>query len=238
VARDPYQILGIARDATIDQAMAAYKRLAEIFHPDRLQDRREEVQAEGAARMREATDAIRTLRARLRRPLVAPGHKHDDDVTGRSTEPRTVVRAGTAGDRVGVVSPSDSATEAEARLYDVELHAVDGPPLHVRWGGAHAAATLAALRHAHRVEGGPIKQVEWGTYEVLLEGAATRRLLRGVLPEDEWGEQPAVVVRLGDQARSALPVRPGQDGRGVVALRSVLELLDDSSWYRVLADVY
>ena len=79
-------------------------------------------------------------------------------------------------------APSDGATYAEGRIYDVELHDLDDRSFHVRWGGEHAAAVLAALRHGHRARG-PIRQVEWGSYEALLDGAAAKRLLTSVLSD-------------------------------------------------------
>src|SRR5207248_10536574 len=78
-------------------------------------------------------------------------------------------------------APSDAATDAEGRVYDVELQDVDDSNFHLRWGGPHAAAVLAALRHAHRARG-PIRQVEWGSYEAVLDGGAARRLLSSLLP--------------------------------------------------------
>jgi hypothetical protein len=121
-------------------------------------------------------------------------------------------------------APSDAATEAIARDYDVVLRTTGEVTLQVRWSGRHAAATLAALRHGHRLDG-IIHQVEWGSYEVELDGTAARRLLCSVLGDDEWRREPAEVVR-GDVRRSTL------------ALGDVLELIDDAARYSVLADVY
>ncbi|MGH9138732.1 MAG: J domain-containing protein [Acidimicrobiales bacterium] len=237
MTRDPYEILGVARDATLREASAAYKRLVELFHPDRLQGLREDVQAEGAQRLRDATEAMRYLRSHLRRPLVAPGHEHAHDEPQRRAKTATVPVRST-GDS-GAMAPSDAATTEEARLYDVELYSVDAPDFHVRWGGRHAAATLAALRHGHRIDGGPIKQVEWGTYEALLDGGATRRLLESVLPaDDEWREQPAVLVKVATDIGQRLPARQDDSGKPIVPLCAVLEMLDEQIWYRVLADVY
>src|SRR5438105_14035420 len=88
--------------------------------------------------------------------------------------------------------PSDEATSAEGALYDVELQALDDRSFHLRWHGRHAAAVLAALRHAHLA--GPVRQVEWGTYEVVLDGASTRRLLCAVLDDATWGHEPVELV--------------------------------------------
>jgi hypothetical protein len=133
-------------------------------------------------------------------------------------------------------APSDAATNAEGRIYDVELHDADDPSFHVRWGGEHAAAVLAALRHAHR-DRGPIRQVEWGSYEAVLDGAATRRLLTSVLPDQGWQRQPVELVAHTGDMRPAVVDRLGSAG-SVIALATVLELLDDDRRYSVLADVY
>ena len=133
-------------------------------------------------------------------------------------------------------APSDAATYSEGRIYDVELHDVDDNRFHLRWGGEHAAAVLAALRHAHR-ERGPIRQVEWGSYEAVLDGAAARRLLASVLPDAGWQRQPVELVAHSGDLHPALVTRSGATG-SVVALATVLELLEDSRRYSVLADVY
>ena len=129
--------------------------------------------------------------------------------------------------------PSDAATYSAGRVYDVELHDVDDSCFHLRWGGEHAAAVLAALRHGHRVDGA-IRQVEWGSYEAVLDGAATRRLLTSVLPDLAWQRQPVEIVSHTGEVR---PVPAGRSG-SVVALATVPDLLEDSRWYSVLADVY
>ena len=134
--------------------------------------------------------------------------------------------------------PSDAATDAEGRVYDVELQDVDDRTFHFRWGGEHAAAVLAALRHAHRNRG-PIRQVEWGSYEAVLDGGAARRLLTSVLPDHSWQRQPVELVAHSGDLRPAVVERVGRtSGGSVIALASALELLEDDRRYSVVADVY
>lgn len=147
-------------------------------------------------------------------------------------EPVEVVRS--AGSRMPPApAPSDAATDVAGRIYDVELHDVDDRSFHVRWGGEHAAAVLTALRHGHSARG-PIRQVEWGSYEIVLDGAAARRLLTSVLPELGWQRQPVEIVAHTGETRPALGTRSGS----VVALATVVELLEDGRRYSVVADVY
>lgn len=132
--------------------------------------------------------------------------------------------------------PSDAATYAAGRIYDVELHDVDDTRFHLRWGGEHAAAVLAALRYGHRFRG-PIRQVDWGSYEAVLDGAATRRLLKSVLPDLGWQQQPAEIVAHTGEIHPAVAAQAPRGG-SVIALATVLELLEDDRHYSVLADVY
>jgi curved DNA-binding protein CbpA len=257
VGSDPFQVLGLPPDATLAEARAAYRRLAELFHPDRLRGLREDVQAEGAQRMRDATAAMRSIRERYDRRLVAPGRRRADSAgerpprqdaafTDRGPERRSTAaqrtRAGAPAPaeqppRTLRTPPSDAATEAAAHLYHVQLRGLDGPGFQVNWGGRHAAATLAALRHAHTIEG-PIRQFEWGSYEWVLDGAATRRLLWHVLEGEEWRRDPAEVVDLRADLRDRfLPARRGGDGMAV-ELGALLDLLDERQWYSVTAEVY
>lgn len=135
-------------------------------------------------------------------------------------------------------APSDAATYAEGRVYDVEVHDVDDPSFHLRWGGEHAAAVLAALRHAHR-DRGPIRQVEWGSYEAVFDGATARRLLSSVLPDHGWHRQPVELVAHSGDLRPAVVEHVGRaSGGAVIALATAVELLEDGRRYSVLADVY
>jgi hypothetical protein len=210
---------------------------------------------------------MRTIRERYNRPLVAPGRRradgagepvppgkeaptssqpHDTAFTGRERERRSTTTQRTQARPPAQVErsprtlrtpPSDAATEAAAHLYHVQLRGLDGPGFQVNWGGRHAAATLAALRHAHTIEG-PIRQFEWGSYEWVLDGAATRRLLWHVLEGEEWRRDPAEVVDLRADLRDrCLPARPGSDGMAV-ELGTLLDVLDEGQWYSVTAEVY
>ena len=81
---DPYAVLGLTADATLDQAAEAYKRLAKEWHPDVMG-------FEGLARMTEVNVAYDLLRA-----------EHRPGAAGASVGPRAKVTAApdNAGGRV------------------------------------------------------------------------------------------------------------------------------------------
>jgi hypothetical protein len=121
--------------------------------------------------------------------------------------------------------PSDGATADEGALYDVELQALDDRSFHLRWQGRHAAGVLAALRHAHLA--GPVRQVEWGTHEVVLDGDSARHLLRAVLDDETWGHEPVELVR-----------HPADGSAESIELGNAVDLLEDERFYRLVADLY
>src|SRR4051794_21725699 len=122
--------------------------------------------------------------------------------------------------------PSDASTAEEGGLYDAELQALDDTTFHLRWQGHHAAAVLAALRNAHLA--GPVRQVEWGTYQVVLDGISMRHLLRRVLHEDTWSHESIEIVHHGEKA--------GPPDR--IEMGTAVDLLDPGRYYTLTADVY
>jgi curved DNA-binding protein CbpA len=126
--RDPYSVLGVESDVTYEEAKAAYRRLAEIFHPDRFADARDDVQAEAERQMKDLNAAWRTLRIRFgHEDDVAPDNRRDrwrppstrdadrqwaagDDFSTRARQARTRVRA-----QERRTSTSGSRAEAEER---------------------------------------------------------------------------------------------------------------------------
>jgi curved DNA-binding protein CbpA len=237
---DPYDVLGIAREATLEEAKAAFRRVAQLFHPDRLVGLPSAVQAEGARRMREATDAIRAINTRYGRPLRAPGHH-------RSHEGAPVDGTTRAADRAAAQespdndwlsddhrSPDDLWSPANhgAKIYDAELESVDGPRLHARWSGRHAAATLKAVQTAHRTKAGAVRQVEWGTYEMVLSGSEMRHFLEGVIADKS---ALATLVAADPQLRARLSV---SEPCAPVGLAAMLAALDNRCHYSLVADLY
>jgi DnaJ-domain-containing protein 1 len=65
---DPYVILGVPSNATLDEVVAAHRQLAKQHHPDRLQDAGPEQRAESEHTMRLVNAAYRELQARFKTP--------------------------------------------------------------------------------------------------------------------------------------------------------------------------
>jgi hypothetical protein len=59
---DPYQVLGVSRLATLEEVTAAYRALAQTYHPDRHIDSSPAVQRQAEQRMREVNQAFLTLK--------------------------------------------------------------------------------------------------------------------------------------------------------------------------------
>lgn len=215
MARDPFEVLGVARDATLAEVREAYRRTVELFHPDRLQGMRAAVQAEAQRRMLEANEAMRAVQQAFGRPL-RPG--------GRATAaPR--------------LAPSDEATATEARLYDAQLRELDAdgayvPGSKVVFGGDAAEAVLTVLRHDFRRDGGPIRMVDWGSYAIELTGDEMRTFLTRVLGPDV-AAAPSGPPALGD--RLPVAVRPAAVP---VALVDAVVHLRTHVRYSLTADVY
>ena len=228
MVRDPYEVLGLPSTASTAEVRAAYHALVELYHPDRLQGARPAVQAEATRRLREAIDAVRAIEARIpaaRRsaPLRAPGR----------------LPAAAASNRAQPLDPFGPGI----RIFDAELESVAPlPRLHVRWGGRHARAALALCHRLHEANRGLVRQLEWGSYQLELDGTDMNRVLRSLVPEDPGAHEPVSVVALATSLRDALyadglPVatRSGADGP-VVAMHRVLRLLEPEGRYSLIAD--
>ena len=197
---DPFEVLGIPPDASVEDAEAAYAELVAQLDRTRL----------------------RAVRSRKRRDATAQQNALDEAIQSiRSAQPPDWSRVTIA------------ASPRAAGTYEAELRSVGRPDLHVRWAGTHAAALHRAVEQQHEPDRGPVRQLEWGAYELLLTGTDARRLVRAVTEAAPVVDELAVVVTAAVDLRVALP-EPG----AVVALDRVLDVLDDEARYSLLVDVF
>lgn len=85
--RDPFEVLGVGRDASDAEIKAAYRRKAEICHPDRYRGRPADVQEEAARMMQELNDAREKIRA-IRASNSAVRESSSEPQAPRSSRPR------------------------------------------------------------------------------------------------------------------------------------------------------
>jgi hypothetical protein len=58
---DPYEIIGVRRDASLDEIRIAYRRSAQVLHPDRFATASDGVRAEAAQRMLQLNSAMEEI---------------------------------------------------------------------------------------------------------------------------------------------------------------------------------
>jgi DnaJ like chaperone protein len=61
---DPYQILGIKKDASLDEIKVAYRRMANQYHPDKVMHLGEEFKILAEKRFKEIQEAYQELKTR------------------------------------------------------------------------------------------------------------------------------------------------------------------------------
>ncbi len=62
-APDPYEVIGVRRDASLDEIRIAYRRSAQVLHPDRFGTASEAIREEAARRMRQLNEAMESIEA-------------------------------------------------------------------------------------------------------------------------------------------------------------------------------
>lgn len=81
---DPYEVLGIPRSATKAEITAAYRKLAQLYHPDRVVGRPEGVQRAAERRMQQLNEAYTLARKSARARM------QSTEVFGERVDPKVV----------------------------------------------------------------------------------------------------------------------------------------------------
>jgi hypothetical protein len=114
---DPYEVLGVARDATAAEVRRAYVERARRFHPDHHLGSSATTRAEAERRMREVNDAWAVLRDPERRRRLdgerpaqpfrpfSPASDDEDDPRDAPDVPYRPAPAPTAVDRLATLGP-------------------------------------------------------------------------------------------------------------------------------------
>ena len=133
---DPWEVLGVDRDASLADANAAYRRLSALFHPDHLQGMSAAVRAEGERRLREAAAALEALRSRLRprAPASAPpaARAYNAQIRGLDAE------------GLHATWPGRHAAAVWEALR--QAHTPDGPVQQVEWGAYECTIPGSGVR--------------------------------------------------------------------------------------------
>jgi hypothetical protein len=229
VAQDPFDVLGIAADATLAEARAAYRRMVALFHPDHLQGMRDDVRVEGERRLREATEAMDAIRAGYRTRnldgLVGPNGLSSLFGSRRA-------KTGNGSYRASEAPGSDRVT---GRTFNAQVRQVGDRGLHADWSGRHAAALWTVMRRDHGPNG-PIFQVEWGAYECTLPGSKVRDLLGAAWSNGgDWRVQPLETFELAGRRLigTSAPQPPGSRDLGWLS-----DQFDERADYLVTAEVF
>jgi hypothetical protein len=119
----PYEVLGVRRDATVEEIRRAYVRLARRYHPDYHTDASPPERAEAEWRMRMLNDAWAVLGDTSRRRAFddaqprafepfSPAADDDEDPRDAPDVPYRPVPEATAGRRLSTVAPVGLFTAA------------------------------------------------------------------------------------------------------------------------------
>jgi curved DNA-binding protein CbpA len=95
--RNPYDVLDLSPLATYEEARAAYRRLAAIFHPDRFADARRDVALEAEKQMRYVNEAWNDLQDRLRAMEVDDRQERERQARRMVDDTADAVRVGHEG---------------------------------------------------------------------------------------------------------------------------------------------
>jgi hypothetical protein len=135
---DPYEIIGVRRDASLDEIRIAYRRSAQVLHPDRFATASDGVRAEAAHRMLQLNSAMEEIEDERADEASGTGTLGHVDFTARPPATTPSVPPRPFGDRAAAAAstpattparvPAEQAPVARAAAPESEELVVSTPP--------------------------------------------------------------------------------------------------------------
>lgn len=141
---DPYDVLGIRRSASKAEITAAYRKLAQLYHPDRVVGQPERVQRAAERRMQALNEAYTLARKSVRARMQAT-----TEVVGEGVDPRVVEAMAREARRRAARAAQDH--KAQARVAKAKRVAVQNA---ASYGDARPQPKAAAANGARSVMAG------------------------------------------------------------------------------------
>ena len=63
---DPYEVLGVSKDASFEEIKASYRRLSREYHPDFTMDKSDEIITQATKKMQQINEAYDMLKAKFK----------------------------------------------------------------------------------------------------------------------------------------------------------------------------
>lgn len=229
VTNDPYAVLGLPADASRDQAVDAWRRLAEIYHPDRFATARPDVRDEAGRKMMELNEALAAIKRNGERPAGRASRTAPPPSPGRG--PVSDPFAAPTGAPRATASPS--ATTPVGRPPSPSL---PGVPWSINpWLVVAIAAVVGAFIGAEFFGGTEALEPTQAQQATELPAAAT---LPDSLPPDLPLPDDAVVLgaeELLDGNDSVLLVRVRvETARSLAELQAFLVEADGDAWQTIV----
>jgi hypothetical protein len=111
---DPYEIIGVRQDASLDEIRIAYRRSAQVLHPDRFATASEGVRAEAAHRMLQLNSAMQQIEQERGDEASGTGGLGHVAFDERPAPPVPTERSGPLGERARAAAAQAAATAPPA----------------------------------------------------------------------------------------------------------------------------
>jgi hypothetical protein len=128
---DPYDIIGVRSDASLDEIRIAYRRSVQVLHPDRFETASERIRSEAARRLAELTNAMETIESQRQGEGGGTGGLGSVSLGRFEPEPETHAHALNGGPAVPEApeapEPEPVAAEEPEAVEEPEPEAVEQP---------------------------------------------------------------------------------------------------------------